>query len=81
MLFRSIKTIIGNLRMTINILRNMSMMVDFEEAAYASTADHRRILAAMKSGNTRVALQGLRDHMKTHYRNIVQERRKLLGRS
>ncbi len=76
-----IKTIIGNLRTTINILRNMSMMVNFEEAAYASTADHRRILAAMRSDNAREALKALRDHMKTHYRNIVWEHRNLSGDS
>jgi DNA-binding GntR family transcriptional regulator len=76
-----IKTIIGNLRMTINILRNMSMMVDFEEAAFASTADHRRILAYMKEGNVKGALKSLRDHMRIHYLNIVQEYRKLFGRS
>jgi DNA-binding GntR family transcriptional regulator len=76
-----IKSIIGNLRTTINILRNMSMMVDFEEAAYESTADHRRILSAMRSGNFKEAFRSLRGHMKTHYLNIVWEYRKLSDRS
>jgi DNA-binding GntR family transcriptional regulator len=70
-----IKTIIANLRVTINILRNMSMMVDFEEAARASTSDHRRILAAMRSGDLIEAFRALRDHMRTHYRNIVREQK------
>ena len=72
-----IKTIIANLRVTINILRNMSMMVDFTKAAQASTVDHRRILAAMESGKLKEALKALRDHMKTHYRNIAWEHRNL----
>jgi DNA-binding GntR family transcriptional regulator len=76
-----ITTIIGNLRITINILRNMSMMVDFEEAALESTADHRRILAHMREGKVKEAVKSLRDHMRTHYLNIVQEYRKLFGRS
>ncbi len=76
-----IKSIIGNLRTTINILRNMSMMVDFEEAAYESTADHRRILSAMRTGNVKEALTSLRGHMKTHYLNIVWEHRKLSDQS
>jgi DNA-binding GntR family transcriptional regulator len=71
--------LIGNLRMTINIMRNVSMMVDFEEAAYASISDHRSILALMRAGDQRKALKALRDHMKTHYRNIVREYRQLYG--
>jgi len=74
---RWIRTIIGNLRVTINILRNMSMMADFEQAARASTADHRRILAAMQAGDRREALRAFREHMRTHYRNIVWEQKNL----
>ncbi len=68
-----IKNIIEDLRLQINVLRNLSMAVNFKIAGLASTRDHSRILRQLEAGNKRGAIRLLNEHFDTHFKNIKEE--------
>lgn len=65
-----IKNIISDLRLHINILRNLSMKTDYRKAAALSIHDHRDILEKLAVGDEAGAVELLRAHFSTHLRNI-----------
>ncbi len=65
-----IKNIIGDIRVHINILRNLSMEKHFVDAARISIDDHRKLLEQFIKGNKTKAIQLLRGHFETHVNNI-----------
>ena len=65
-----IKNIIGDLRVHINLLRNLSMETRFVDAARISISDHRKLLEQFIKGNKTRAIQLLRGHFETHLSNI-----------
>jgi len=65
-----IKNIIDDLRLNINILRNLSMQESFTESARISIDDHRRMLNQFINGNEKEALEILYDHFNKHLQNI-----------
>jgi DNA-binding GntR family transcriptional regulator len=68
-----IESIIENLRLLINILRNVSMKPNFKEAAIQSTADHKTICSLMKNGNKEEAIIAMTNHMELFYKNTIKE--------
>ncbi len=65
-----IKNIIDDLRLHINILRNLSMQESFTNSARISIDDHRRLLDQFIKGNEKKALEILYDHFNKHLQNI-----------
>jgi len=65
-----IKNIIGDLRVHINLLRNLSMESSFVDAARISITEHRELLKQLIKGNRTRAMQILRAHFETHLSNI-----------
>ena len=65
-----IKNIIDDLRLNINILRNLSMQESFTDSARISIDDHRRMLNQFIKGDEKKALEILYDHFNKHLQNI-----------
>jgi DNA-binding GntR family transcriptional regulator len=68
-----IEIIVENLRVLINILRNVSMKPDFKTAAKKSTEDHRLICSLMKAGDLERTMKELTAHMELFYNNVIKE--------
>lgn len=67
-----IEVIIDNLRILINILRNISMKPDFKTAALKSTQDHKKICDLMRDGKFEEVMVEITQHMELFYSNVIK---------
>lgn len=68
-----IPVIISNLTVFLHVVRNISMLEHFSDAAEASIRDHRRMLRLIQDGDLEGLLKEFDQHMQTHRRNIRAE--------
>lgn len=67
-----IERMISNLRLQIEILRNVAMVDESHSTAHRSLDEHREILSHMKARDEEGALQAVQKHMQTHYHDIAR---------
>ncbi|WP_319476558.1 GntR family transcriptional regulator [Marispirochaeta aestuarii] len=68
-----ITNIISNIRVLIEIIRQISQEEHFRDVAAASIAEHRAVLDCLRNGDTRAATETLHQHLQKHTERVRTE--------